>query len=337
MKMLTKNTGQLSNSAPVAPMDKNTVKRILICRPNHRLGNMLLITPLVEEVAHIFPNARINLFVKGGIAPIIFENYTCIGRIIGLPKKTFRYIFKYLGGWLQLKKGRYDLVINVIPHSSSGKIGTNMARTRNPIFGEGNDLEATLWSDYKQVAKKPVYTLRNYLRQAGIETEDRPVPLMDMKLNRGELEHGKTVLKEIVGNDKKTIGVFTYATGSKCFSKKWWMPFYEALKKQYPDYNIVEILPKEKVSQIDFKAPFYYSKDLREIGAFMAATEIFIGADSGMMHLASASLTPTVGLFSVTDADAYGPYGNRSVAVKIEGDGFDLCMKAVEEILVDIL
>jgi ADP-heptose:LPS heptosyltransferase len=37
----------------------------------------------------------------------------------------------------------------------------------------------------------------------------------------------------------------------------------------------------------------FYSKDIREIGAVIANTEIFIGADSGIMHLASASLTPT--------------------------------------------
>jgi ADP-heptose:LPS heptosyltransferase len=40
-----------------------------------------------------------------------------------------------------------------------------------------------------------------------------------------------------------------------------------------------------------------YSKDVREIGALMANTEVFIGGDSGIMHLASASKVSTVGLF----------------------------------------
>jgi ADP-heptose:LPS heptosyltransferase len=41
----------------------------------------------------------------------------------------------------------------------------------------------------------------------------------------------------------------------------------------------------ENVSQIAFKSPTFYSKDIREIGAVIANTEIFIGADSGIMHL----------------------------------------------------
>jgi muconolactone delta-isomerase len=67
-----------------------------------------------------------------------------------------------------------------------------------------------------------------------------------------------------------------------------------SLKAEYSNYNIIEVLPVENVSQIGFKAPTFYSKDVREIGALMANTEVFI--DSGIMHLASASKVST-GLF----------------------------------------
>ncbi len=334
MRKLTKNTGQAAQHFPVPPLDKKAVKRILICRPNHRLGNMLLITPLVQEVARTFPEARIDLFVKGGIASVVFEHYACIDRIIMLPKKTFRYFFKYLSGWMRIKQRRYELVINVIPHSASGKIATKMARTSHPFFGMVTEKQLQQWPNHIQMAQQPVYALRAYLHQAGIQPDDRPVPLMDLKLSAEELDHGSALLRKMAGNHKKTIGIFTYATGSKCFPKSWWDPFYEALKNKYPDYNLIEILPVENVSQIDFKAVSFYSKDLREIGAFIAATELFIGADSGMMHLASASRTPTVGLFSVTDAQRYRPYGNGSVAIEVEGNRFDKCLEAVEQILL---
>ena len=68
---------------------KADIKRILICRPNHRLGNLLLITPLLQEVIETFPSAKIDLFVKGGIAPSLFLNYSNIGRIIQLPRRPF--------------------------------------------------------------------------------------------------------------------------------------------------------------------------------------------------------------------------------------------------------
>ena len=37
---------------------KAEIKRILICRPNHRLGNLLLLTPLLQEVIETFLRAR---------------------------------------------------------------------------------------------------------------------------------------------------------------------------------------------------------------------------------------------------------------------------------------
>ena len=57
------------------------------------------------------------------------------------------------------------------------------------------------------------------------------------------------------------------------------------------------MLSIENISMIQFRAPTFYSKDIRQIGSLIANTEVFIGADSGIMHLASSSQTPTVGLF----------------------------------------
>jgi len=76
-------------------------------------------------------------------------------------------------------------------------------------------------------------------------------------------------------------------------------------------------LPVENVSQIGFKAPTFYSKDIREIGSVIANADLFIGADSGIMHLSSAVHTPTVGLFSVSNLKKYEPYDNCSIGVDV--------------------
>ena len=85
----------------------------------------------------------------------------------------------------------------------------------------------------------------------------------------------------------------------------------------YPNKNIIEILPVENISMIDFKVPTFYSKDIREIGSVIANTDLFIGADSGIMHLASAVQTPTIGLFSVSNLKKYEPYDNCSIGVDV--------------------
>jgi ADP-heptose:LPS heptosyltransferase len=168
------------------------------------------------------------------------------------------------------------------------------------------------------MAKFPVYNFRYYLAKMGMAVNTGPVPLMDIRLSPAEIEKGKTLLQQAAGSNHKVISIFTYATGDKCYGPDWWEPVYKRLKTEFPDYTIIEILPLENASQIGFKAPVFSSRDIREVASVIANTVLFIGADSGVMHLASASQTPTVGLFNITDEAKYGPYGNNSIAVNTD-------------------
>lgn len=317
MHRLTRSMGQATPpSQRVGPSER--IRSVLVCRPNHRLGNQLLMTPLIQDIASQFPECHIDLFVKGGLGPVLFSHHKNIGTIIALPKKTFRQLFRYLGGWIALRRKRYDLAVNVIEYSSSGKIATRRAKARYKCFGAITEAQQQKYPDAIHVAKQPVYALREYLSTMGFPIVHRPVPPLSLELTSQELEEGKVLLRELVPGEEKVICLFTYATGEKCFSKSWWSVLYRELLEKYSTYRIIEVLPKENISMIDFEAPTFYSQDIRQIGALIAQTTVFIGADSGMMHLASAVHIPVIGLFSVTNPDAYGPYGFGSTAIKIE-------------------
>lgn len=320
MRNLTKNVGKSKRDLDIVLVDKTEIKRILICRPNARLGNLLLITPLVQEVSEMFPNCKIDLFVKGPLAPIVFEKYDTVCKTIHLPKKPFKNLLKYCKVWISIRRQPYDMAINVDQNSSSGRLAIIFSKAKYKFYGDLSDQQQYQYikSDYDHIAKYPVYNFRNYLTKLGLAKRNSIVPPLDLKLTSSEVKKGKKNLKKIInGNSKKTICLFTYATGTKCLPEDWWMDFYEILKQQYPDYKIVEILPLENVSQIGFQAPSFYSKDIREIGAVIANAAVFIGADSGMMHLASAAQTPTVGLFSVSNLKKYEPYDNSSIGVDV--------------------
>ena len=313
---------------------KADIKRILICRPNHRLGNLLLVTPLLQEVIEIFPLAKIDLFVKGSIAPSLFKNYTNVNRIIQLPRRPFGSLWKYLSGWFAIRMNRYDLVINTVNHSASGRLATKFSNSKYKFFGDIDEDPQLRFPDDDHMAKYPVYSFRRNLHAMGFNTSKRKVAFLDLKLSSDEIAAGKRTADAIVQNDKKIICLFTYATGDKCYSQSWWMKFYERLKSEYGDYNIIEILPVENVSQISFLAPSFYSKNLREIGGLIANAEVFIGADSGMMHLASAAKTPTVGLFQKTNTRIYEPYNPGSVAIDTGISDCDECMRTLNRILL---
>lgn len=162
---------------------------------------------------------------------------------------------------------------------------------------------------------------------------DKQIPTLDIKLSSFEIAEGQKLLKKIVNNEKKTICLFTYATGDKCYPDIWWNEFYERLITAYKNYNIIEVLPIENISKIAFKAPTFYSMDIREIGSLIANTEVFIGADSGIMHLASSVQIPTVGLFSVTNQNMYRPYNNNSIAIDTNKINIIGCVKILDSIL----
>lgn len=333
MTYLTRNIGKSNQKENIFLVDKNEIKKVLICRPNARLGNLLLISPLVQEVAETFPDCKIDLFVKGTLAPIIYKNYKNFGKAIELPKKPFSNLIAYSKVWISIKNQKYDLVLNVDQGSSSGRLAVKFSNAKYKYFGDSNEQKEEIKSDYRHIAKSPVYNFRNYMTKLGLQKSNKIIAPLDLKLDSSELSEGKNNLNKIAGNLKRTICIFTYATGEKLLSENWWENFYQELKTEYQDFNIVEILPIENVSQINFQAPTFYSKNVREIGAVIANADIFIGADSGIMHLASSVQTPTIGLFSVSDLKKYEPYDNCSIGVDTNAFTSEDYFKIINSIL----
>ena len=132
-------------------------------------------------------------------------------------------------------------------------------------------------------------------------------------------------------DEKPVISIFTFATGDKCYSKNWWNNFYTKIKYFEDEYNILEILPMENVSQINFKAKSYYSRDIREIASLMSNVKLFIGADSGMMHLAHSSNVCTVGLFNITEPEFYGVYGDHNISINTNNNNLDYIIDRIKE------
>jgi heptosyltransferase-3 len=79
--------------------------------------------------------------------------------------------------------------------------------------------------------------------------------------------------------------------------------------------TIAAALPRDRVLDMT-------GADLLITAAAMARADLFVGNDSGMMHLSAASGAPTLGLFGPTDDRLYGPWGEHATAVRPEGVTF---------------
>ena len=305
------------------------VRKILITRPNHRLGNNLLLTPLIKEVIVIFPNAEIHLFLMGNIGDSVFDNYKDVKKIIKLPRKPFKNLLDYFSCWSSLFKYNYDLAINANRVSSSGKLAVKLSRSRYKFFNIINK-ELSKIEDYSHNAKNPIYNLRYHLKNQ-IDRVNYEIPKLDIKLRGYEIQNGEKLLKSIFNDNKPVISIFTYATADKCYSKEWWKNLYSKIKIFENKYNILEILPMENISQINFAAKSYYSNDIREIASVMHNVKLFIGADSGMMHLAHSSNVTTIGLFSVTEKEFYGVYGDKNININTNINDVNFIINSIKE------
>jgi heptosyltransferase-2 len=67
--------------------------------------------------------------------------------------------------------------------------------------------------------------------------------------------------------------------------------------------------------------------DLPQVVAILKAAAVFVGIDSGLMHLAAALGIPTLGLFGSSDPAWTGPRGVRTAVMKAEGFDCQPCFR----------
>ena len=61
--------------------------------------------------------------------------------------------------------------------------------------------------------------------------------------------------------------------------------------------------------------------------AFMKKSDLFLGNDSGLMHIAAASGVPTLGLFGPSKDEHYAPWGDYTATVRTKLSYKDLVDK----------
>ncbi len=303
------------------------IHRVLICRPNHRLGNALLISPLLAEVEALYPGAEIDIISAGHAAGSLFGNRFLVRRIFSLPPKIARHLWFTIALLRQLRGNTYDLAIDACDGSQSGRLLLAMVRARYKLgLPDAQQNPGSAWHALRgpeHFAQRGVFLLRT----AYAGTLDGAYPPLTLRLADDEREQARRALAAILGEPavsstprRPVLGLFTNATGAKRFDTSWWQQFVARLRVLQPELQIVDLVADHGQSQLggEFAAycmPSYYTRDLRRLAAMIANMDAFISADCGVMHLAVASGTPTLGLFSVTSAAKYGPYGSANSAI----------------------
>jgi ADP-heptose:LPS heptosyltransferase len=298
------------------------IHRVLVCRPNHRLGNSILISPLIAEIETLYPGAEIDI-VGSQATACLYENRFSVHDVFVLPRKIVRHLWASARALRALRRCRYDLAIDACNGSQSGRIALVLAHARYKLgFPDRRTNPESAWHMLawpRHLADRSVFLLRQ--AYAGKTVVDYPLLNLDLTLH--EKQEAARVLARVCGAASgtrgMTVAIFPNATGAKCYSESWWGQFVDTLQSLCPQVRLVDLLAAHGRSQLGSRLTPFYSQSLRRLAAVIACMDGFISADCGVMHLAAASGTPTLGLFSVTDPAKYAPCGGANAALDTHG------------------
>jgi len=312
-------------SIPVTPsattLPSRGINRVLICRTSHSLGNTLLLTPLLEELERVYPGAEIDIVTQSPVARDLYDRYFSVRKVLVLPSRFPPHMLSVFGVLRSMRERSYDLVIDPDRRSKTARILLALSHSRHKLgfCGPEKSGEVThavaIPEHVQHIAKLPVYLLRTALGRA----HDTEYSSPDIRLSHAERTAGRQALLRLMNcshaGARPVIGVFANATGAKRLDGSWWQGMLDRLEGILPGYEFLEVTPVFGASMLDLRYPTQYCSDLRKLTAVMSQLTAFISVDSGLMHLAWASGTTTIGLFTGTDIQAWGPYGANAMVI----------------------
>jgi ADP-heptose:LPS heptosyltransferase len=323
--------------------DTADVRRILIIRPNHRLGNNVLMTPLLTEIEALFPRARIDVLTGGGASHDLYAGFPQIASVHAFPAWSYIRPKEIVTVIRRVRREFYDLAIDPIPRSRSARLLLSLVNAQYKLgYRWGRR-----WRDAPLTHMANTHTAPNHFGQVPVHllrslygNASMPMPTLDLRLSESEKSIGKDLVHQTLGESSSPaqpglrvlrVGLYGAATGRKQFSIRWWSAFLDGLQRELgaTPYELIELLPHDGRSTFVGCMPSLLSNRLRELGAVLSALDVFITADCGVMHLSSAAGTQTIGLFKVTDAVRYGPYGHGSTSICAEDTAPEAAARAV--------
>lgn len=311
----------------VGELPPRDIFRILLLRPNHRLGNTLLLTPLLTELERRYPGAEIDLVTGCEAAEEVFAGFRQIRHIHQLTRRPGHHPVHLLRTMLRLRRNRYDLAIDSTRGSRSGRLLLSLSGARHllglpsskrELRDGGSAWQAALSHAPSHFSLDGVYALRCAMGLPFM-AQDHTWPPMRIHLRAEEQACGRTLLTDLLGHapdgDHQIIALFPNATGNKRLCGEWWLTLVDALQAAHPQLRFIEMLPAHGQSQLQLRFPAFYSSNVRRMAALLAQCNGYISADCGVMHLACAAGVPTLGLFTRDNLTRYRPRGPHDDAL----------------------
>ncbi len=312
------------------PTPTPTPQRILAIKLAD-LGDVLNITPALRALRQTFPKAQIDVLLNPHTADLL-EDSPLVNEVIHFPKTSFEGLSAVRpSAWLplarymrQLRSRNYDTVINF--HHLTTPLGrakqralisaTGARTTVGLDNGHGGWLTHPVRDQGFGVKPEVAYWLA-LAKQLGAQSDETSLQL---SLHEQDYIEADTLLDEI-GLLHRPFVVLHPGSGGFSLARRWDPPKFAALAAALldhfalpsllvgtPDDGAADVLQAADVPIADLSG----HTSIKQLAALMSHATLFVGADSGVMHLAAAMRTPIVAIFGPTNHLAWAPWTPES-------------------------
>jgi len=297
------------------------------------IGDMVLTVPFLKNLRAAYPEARIDMLIEP-LSGQILKGCPYIDSFIDLDVKT---IHKYsegekkgkIAGYIELirllrKKG-YDTVF-VLKRSLSSAVIAKLLGARERI---GFDTEHRGWLltkrvKYRDDTQHEVENFLDVLKAAGIPVGDTTLELWPA---RQEKKRAAGYLKD-AGVKRSDLKIVIHPVASLP-AKEWPLDncvrFCKKLLERYDVKLIFTGAPDDAAKYNVLAKEFGDSAvnlcgraTLRECISIYRDADLFIGVDSGPMHIAAAAGTPVIALFGPVSPVKWGPWTGNKITLQAD-------------------
>ena len=309
---------------PLAPprWDWEEVRKILVVRLRS-IGDTVLSTPSLFALKRFLPDVEIDILVEDWVAPVL-TNHPHVNKVVSLERGGF---FARANVARELRATGYDVVYN-LHGGTTATFLTRATGARHRVgfktyqYAQLHNHQAPspllLWGQQKTHSVEQQLALLGW---TGVPVTDRP--RTHLAIAPAAAEYVKQRLAEVGLEDRKIALIHPAAA----FDTKQWATQNFA--------RVVEALAERGFASVAIAAPHENAliENLRseakvpmaalelmlpEVTALAARSQLFVGNDSGIAHIAAAVETPSVVVFGSSNRAHWRPWNRGPADVVFE-------------------
>ncbi len=264
-----------------------------------RIGDAVLSTSLLDHVIRTHPGARVTVACGPAAAPL-FECVPGLARVIVMRKR--RAALHWLALWRQVVRQAWSLVIDLRASALAWLVVADERRVFQPKPQERvhRMVQIARVLDLARPPSPRLWTAPSHEIAAAGLIPAGPVLALGPTANwRGKTWRAER-FAELVARLTGPHGILPGAT----------VAVFGAPRERAAALPVLDSIPAAR--RIDLVGRC----DLLTAHAALKRCAMYIGNDSGLMHIAAASGIPTLGLFGPSRDENYAPWGDRCAVVR---------------------